>query len=640
MMDIVTVDFETYYDSDYSLSKLTTEEYIRSDKFETIGVSLKLNDGTPLWYSGDDVGGFLNSIDYSDKAVLAHHTAFDGAIMSWRYGIKPRLWLDTLSMARPRHAMNTGVSLRALGAHYDVGAKGDEVINARGLRRHQFSPEQLISYGKYCVNDNDMCYGLFRKLRRQLPVSELMLIDQTLRMFIEPQLELDTDMLRAHLADVRAKKAMLIRKVMEHTGDATEDDLKSRLMSNPQFAQLLIQLGAEPPEKISKTTGMRTYAFAKTDDGMKELANHPNIAVQTVVAARLGAKSTLEETRTEALLEIGQRGPLPVFLNYYGAHTGRHSGGGGINLQNLTRGSVIRKAMRAPKGKVVVPCDSSQIEARVLAYLAGQHDLLEAFRQGRDIYSEFASEIYGRVVRKPKPEEKGTPYGDQLEMDRFVGKTAILGLGYGMGAERFQITLAIGNGGVSIKISLDEARSIVQKYRARYAKIAALWTSAGHMLKTMARGGNGTFSTLQLKYDREEITLPNGMSLRYPLLNATSDGFRYINNPKVLQKALQLRITGDSLEDLGWVYMYGPKAVENITQALARIVVSEQMTAVGSVYPVVLQVHDELVPVADEAVQDEAKAFVKSVMSTPPVWAPTLPVACEVKAGATYGGAR
>ncbi len=108
-MDIVTIDFETYYDKDYSLSKMTTEQYVRSNLFEVIGVGIKVNNYPTDWYSGDNVGKFLNSLDYKDKAILCHNTAFDGAILSWHYGIKPKLWLDTLSMARPLHQMTGGV---------------------------------------------------------------------------------------------------------------------------------------------------------------------------------------------------------------------------------------------------------------------------------------------------------------------------------------------------------------------------------------------------------------------------------------------------------------------------------------------------------------------------------------------------
>ena len=165
-MDVVTIDFETYYDKDYSLSKMTTEEYIRDHRFQTVGVAVKVNDGETDWYSGKDTAGFLNAIDYSDKAILAHNTAFDGAILSWRYGIKPKFWFDTLSMARPIHAMSVGGSLKALTTYYGLGQKGDEVLRALGMRREDFTPEQMQAYAGYCVQDVELTYKLFRELSR------------------------------------------------------------------------------------------------------------------------------------------------------------------------------------------------------------------------------------------------------------------------------------------------------------------------------------------------------------------------------------------------------------------------------------------------------------------------------------------
>ena len=406
-MDIVTIDFETYYDKDYSLSKITTEAYVRDPRFEVIGVGVKVNDHPADWYSGNDVQGFLTSLDYSDKAILCHNTAFDGAILSWRFGIRPKLWLDTLSMARPKHAMTVGGSLKALAIYYQLGAKGEEVIHALGKRRADFSPADLAAYGQYCCNDIELTYKLFKKLRKGFPISELELIDATIRMYTEPMIELDEGLLTDHLANVLAKKLVL----MESLGGSGKDII----MSNEKFAKLLRKRGVDVPMKVSKATGKETYAFAKTDIAFLELQEHPDPVVQTLVAARLGLKSTLEETRTKAMIEVSQRGRLPIMLHYYGAHTGRFSGGDKLNLQNLpARGNTtLRRALKAPKGYKVISCDSAQIEARVVAYLAGQSDLVQAFREKRDVYSEFATEIYGRKITKDdKPE-------------RFVGKTCL-----------------------------------------------------------------------------------------------------------------------------------------------------------------------------------------------------------------------
>lgn len=619
-MDIVTIDFETYYDREFSLSKMTTESYIRDPRFEVIGVAIKVNDHPTDWYSGNDVGTFLKSLDYSDKAILAHNCVFDGAILSWHYGIKPKLWLDTLSMARPLHNVMVGGSLKKLTAHYGLGEKGDEVINAMGKRRADFTPEQLDRYASYCINDVDITYQLFKQLKKGFPVSELLIIDQTLRMYTEPVIELDTQVLASHLEDVKAKKRKLIDTLSAK--GLSEAQIKKALMSNQIFAKLLKSQGVEPPMKTSPRTGKQSFAFAKTDKAFTDLLEHENPDIQNLVAARLGTKSTIEETRTENLMLVAERGRLPIMLNYYGAHTGRFSGGDKLNLQNLpSRGNnAIRRALKAPDGYKVITCDSAQIEARVVAYVAGQDDLVQAFREGRDVYSEFASEVYGRKITK----------ADKVE--RFVGKTCILGLGYGMGAEKFRNTLALGMGGISVDIDENEAKRIVNLYRQKNFKIVALWQKCGRALTGITHGGAGNITEL-LPYDREGITLPNGLKIRYPALKETPNGFEYINDARVYTKYIQ----GGQVE---FTRIYGGKVTENVVQALARIVVAEQMASIGRKYHVAFQVHDEVIIVVPEEQETDAVQFIEERMAAPPVWASDLPVACESGVGYNYGDAK
>jgi 3'-5' exonuclease len=319
-MRILTVDFETYYDRDYSLSKITTEEYVRSNLFETIGVAVKVDDEETRWVSGtdDEIREFLSQFEWGKSVALAHNAAFDMAILSWRYGIRPKLIADTLSMARAIHGTEVGGSLATLSQHYGLGEKGTEVVNALGKRRKDFYPEDLARYGQYCINDVNLTYRLFECLAGSFPISELQLIDLTVRMFTEPTLYLDKPMLEAHLASVKLSKDKLMQSI--------ESVSRDTLMSNPQFAELLRKYGVEPPMKISTLTGRETYAFSKADEAFKALLEHENPTVQALVAARLGVKSTLEETRTQRFIEIQERGPLPVPLTYFAAHTGRWGG--------------------------------------------------------------------------------------------------------------------------------------------------------------------------------------------------------------------------------------------------------------------------------------------------------------------------
>jgi len=608
-MDIVTIDFETYYAKDFSLSKMTTEAYVRSPQFEVIGVGIKINNDQTVWYSGTNTKQFLCSLDYSDKAILCHNTAFDGAILSWHFGIKPKLWLDTLSMARPIHNITVGGSLKALANHYGLGAKGDEVVNALGKRRVDFTAEEMGRYAAYCKNDVELTLALFNKLKREIPVSELLVIDQTIRMYTEPVIELDVPLLEQHLIDVRERKQALMNEV-----EVTTEDI----MSNPKFAVALQRLGVEPPRKVSLTTGKETWAFSKTDKGFTDLLEHPDERVQALASARLGVKSTLEETRTEALIGVAGRGTLPIMLNYYGAHTGRFSGGDKLNLQNLPSRdgkNTIRRALKAPTGQVLVACDSSQIEARTVAWVAGQEDLLEAFREKRDVYSEFATEVYGRKITKD----------DKIE--RFVGKTCILGLGYGMGAEKLRRTLELGAGGISVKIDLNEAERIVRIYRAKNWKIVQFWQRCGAMLTTMTQDGAGNLHDV-IPFDSQGIILPNKLRVHYPLLRSTTSGFEYVNDARQYRK---------NPTDAVWTRIYGGKVTENLVQALAALVIREQMATIGRQHKIAFQVHDEIIITAPDTLTQQAEQQLVAVMSTPPKWAPELPVACESGFSINYG---
>lgn len=606
-MDIVTIDFETYYDQEYSLSKMTTEAYVRDPRFEVICVGVKVNDHTTDVYTGDHPDKFLKSLDYSNKAILCHHAQFDGAILSWHFGIKPRLWLDTLSMSRPYHKLTVGGSLAALATHYGLGVKGDDTRWAKGLPRMHFSRMQMQEYCNYCRNDVDLTYKLFKKLRRGFPSVEIELIDQLIRMFTEPTLRINTKRLQAHLDEVREQKERLLNKI------GGSDQLRGMLSSNPKFAALLERLGVDPPRKTSARTGKETYAFAKTDKGLLALQEHRNPAVRALVTARLGVKSTIEETRSESLLGVAERGSLPVYLNYYGAHTGRLSGGDGLNLQNLPAraGKAIRQAITAPEGEVLVVCDLSQIEARLVAYLAGQDDLVESFRQKRDVYSEFASKVYGRTITKADKRE------------RFVGKTCILGLGYGMGKVKLRDTLALGAGGTSVTIDEDEATEIVKIYRSAYSRIPQLWRMCGSILGLIMQGQEGIFAKV-LEYDAKGIRMTNGLYIRYPDLHSTDDGTKY-----------QYRDKPNSTE---FKSIWGGAVTENVTQGQVGVLMKEQMVAIGRLgYNVRLQVHDEVIVSVPEGEAEEAVAAIRRVMSTPPAWAPDLPVACEIGYHKEYG---
>lgn len=493
-MNVITIDFETYYDRLYSLSKVTTEEYIRDPQFETIGVAVKVNDEETQWFSGTQAQTkrWLAKFDWDNSVAVAHNAMFDMAILNWHFDIRPKRIADTLSMLRAIDGPDAGNSLAKAAERYGLGVKGNEVVNALGKRRLDFSPEDLRAYGEYCINDVELTYSLLKLLAPLMPSLETRLIDLTIRMFSEPVLTLDKQVLEDHLVKVKQKKADLMAAVKAD---------KESLMSNPKLAELLISLGIYPPMKISPTTGKKTYAFAKSDEAFKALLDHHDPRVQSIVAARLGVKSTLEETRTERFIDIADRGTLPVPLRYYAAHTGRWGGDDKVNLQNLPRKSPLKKAIRAPEGYVFIDCDSSQIEARTLAWLAGQQDLVDAFDRGEDVYKIMASSIYS------------VPVEEVTDDQRFVGKTTILGAGYGMGAGKFQAQLKA----MGVSLDLADCEYIIQVYRRTYPKIPALWqqgSKALQALMTQRAAPLGEGEALQI--DLLGVRLPNGMYIRYP----------------------------------------------------------------------------------------------------------------------------
>jgi len=606
---MITIDFETYYAADFSLTKVTTEEYVRSDRFQVIGVAVKVNDEPAQWFTGEDheIAEHLAGFEWSDHFVLAHNAMFDAAILTWRFGHRPKAWLDTLSMARATLGPNVKVGLGALVEQFGLGAKGKEVNEAKGLRREDFGPEQLAEYGAYCVNDVELTFRLYKELNAGFPVKEKRLIDITLRMFSDPLLELDTEALEAHLNGVRERKAKLFE---------TSGITKEVLNSSAKFADLLKSHGVWPPKKISMTTGKETYAFAKSDQEFVALLDHPKEEVQAIVAARLGAKSTLEETRTERFIDIAKRGPIlgavrrmPIPLKYYAAHTGRWGGSDKVNLQNLpsrgAEGGKLKRCIVAPRGHVIIDCDSSQIEARVLAWLAGQQDILNKFRNNEDVYRYMASSIYGCLPTDVTAEQ------------RFIGKTTVLGAGYGMGGVKFQAQLA----NMGKNVDIDTCRYIVKQYRTYNAAISSWWNDLNGVLFSIMANRETMVDRVGLMQTTPftGIQLPNGLFLNYPELTRGANGdFSYMTR-------------------MGRNRIYGGKVAENLCQAVARCIIGEQIIEIEKRYRVVLTVHDAVACVVPEAEAEEARAYIETCMRTSPKWAEGLPLNCESGMAQNYG---
>lgn len=430
-MKVLTLDFETFFSREYSLRKMSPVEYILDPRFQCTGLAVKRGDAPAEWVHGEDVEEFFRN-EPTDVMCLSHNALFDMSICAWRYGWVPKLMVDTLGIARAILAKELKhLSLDKVGEHLGIGRKTGVLSTVLGMRREdiQARPDLYASFQDYGKNDVDICYGIFEKLvlTGEFPMQELVVMDMVLRCTVQPQFIVDVDLLRQRLAEIQKEKEETLSKAMLAGADG-----KTVLMSNPQFAELLRAHGVEPPMKTSPLTGKTTFAFAKTDQAFNDLLEHPNPAVQALVAARLDHKSTIEETRHERFINIaslewpevsgptpvtskGYRRLMPMPLKYSGAHTHRLSGDFKLNVQNLGRGSILRKALCAPEGYVVVAGDESQVEARITCTLAGQEDMRQQFENGEDVYSIFATALFGREISKK----------DKIE--RFIGKTCLAG---------------------------------------------------------------------------------------------------------------------------------------------------------------------------------------------------------------------
>ena len=620
-MKTIFIDYETYYDRDYSLRKMTPVEYVLDHRFECIGCAVKEGlDGEPYWVDGVDLPLFFADLNASDTMLVSHNALFDACITAWRYNFHPRLTADTLGIARATigHECKS-LSLANVALKLGIGAKGGTVHKVEGMSAAAIKAAGLYDeYVQYSSNDVELCAEIYRKLvveERRFPIKELAVMDMVIRCAIEPQMYLDQNVLALHHHTIKARKEELLQRVSID---------KSELMSNDKFAQALRNIGVEPPMKISLLTGKETFAFSKTDPAFMDLLEHDEPQVQALVSARLGLKSTLEETRTERFMSIARltwpgnkQGLMPMPLRYSGAHTHRLSGDWSLNVQNMPRGGALRRALIAPPGHVVLASDASQIEARIVAWIADQFDLVEQFAKGEDVYSSFASKVFGREINK-----KNDP------AERFIGKTAILGLGYGLGWTKFQRTVKMqskAQTGKLIDLTDEEAVNVVQTYRNGYSSIPAIWRVLGDNINVLS-SGTGSFSIGPCVFEKGAILLPNGLRLHYHDLKYDNNEwtYTYAGKPKRL---------------------YGGALLENIVQALARIVVMDAAARLRTklaMYDVqlALQVHDELVYVVPEEVAAVCEKIALDEMSTRPSWAPTLPLAAEASYGKSYGDAK
>ena len=629
---LLTLDFETYYGRGYSIGNkdINTIDYITDDKFKIQCVGVKVDDEDVEIFREDEMAEFeqfLLDLTRSGEpiALVCHNTAFDGIILHHHFNWHPDYYVDTMSMSKGMF-VGAPASLKALSKRLwsaDSGKrKGDELALSKDI--YDLPRELMDILANYCIQDVKLTYDAFRVMYEHFPEDELYLIHAHIRMFCEPWLRVDTKITQEEIdAQVTEKRAAYKKSGLPLTV----------LSSNPKFGIYLETQGFDLPVK-ENAKGEWIAALGQKDwEFLKFMAAHPELA--DVFAARKYAKSNIQESRARRFLSTAKKfnGLMPVPLKYYGAHTGRSSGGEALNLQNLPRinpndatSGRLRRSLCAPDGYSVIVSDLSNIEARVLAWLSGNTELMELYLTGGDPYLLMASKIYDfdyndALTRKSEKSFKAM---------RNVGKVAVLGLGFGMGVNKFWVTMNTGPMGMDpIPTTIDEAKHIVGLYRETNFPVVNYWDKCDEIISQMLQGNVGlTFGPLEIH--NNNIILPNNMALQYPNLCMKEDirGHSFQYSPELNQYGdLKTR-----------KYLWGGTLTENIVQALARIIITEQAIAIekhlDDTYGLdqarlVHMVHDELIVVGPEKYAEDIYKSMIAIMSTPPSWALDLPLTSE-----------
>jgi len=583
-MQTIFIDFETYYDKEYSLTKMTTLEYVRHPKFQVLGTAIAIDDGEAYWVDGDK----LPDLDWKNSRVVAHNMLFDGLVLTQHYGITVKHWCCTVAMARAMLPIKPH-TLKNVSSKLGLGSKLDGLTVGATE-----SDEKLI---EYAIQDVVLCRGIYNKLIPAFPDDELDIIHLTQKWGIDPILQLDLDRLTLSLISEINSRATIIE-----AGGIDEEIL----LSNKKFAEYLHKEKIRVPMKpLEDGQSWPKPALSKGDPEFHAcIADNPDYA--DVFAARLAAKSNIAIKRAQKMINIGKASPdqrMPMPLKYYGAHTGRWSGADGYNVQNLPRNSEIRKSIIAPDGHVIVVADSSQIELRVNAWWSDEFSALHTLSRGGCLYTKAAAFHFN------------IDEADVTEAQRQFGKVIILGCGYGMGAKKFQAFVATGPLGMDpLVLTEKQARDVIYTYRSTNTKIAKSWRKMDNYIQQMCfLKPNRKSKCKAITFYRNHLVMPNKMAIWYPELDSTDEGsswtFGHLNNKQ---------------------FIYGARLQENIVQGLARVIISDQVLNIEKEgIRTVGSTHDEILCVVPEEQADHALERMISIMSASPAWAPELPLGAK-----------
>jgi hypothetical protein len=631
-MRLVALDLETFFTNEkdergveYRLRRTSnenacsTEEYVRHPWFKAHGAAIKWSkDHAAKWYNEPELRYVLSQEDWSDVFLICHHAAFDGLILSHHYGVMPKMYGCTMSMARLLDPIHVSVSLDQVRARLKMEPKRTPYNLFRGKRWEELDQATRQTLAEGCEDEVESIWRIFGILAKTFPAEEYEIIDSIVSMFVSPVLRADTNM----LADLWESEAKAKHARMESLAIKEAD-----VQSSDKFKSLLEAEGVEIGYKENPKKEL-IPAFAKNDDFMLELLEHDNDRIRTLAEARIGAKSTLLQTRAATLGTMGRRGALCVYLRYCGAATLRPTGGDGANWLNFKRGSAIRRSILAPEGYLLGPVDSSQIECRVLNVLAGQEDVVENFRQGKDPYVALASTCYEETVYKPA---KDDPRKEEMEAKRGMGKQGELMCGYGAGSAQFARTAKVGLYGPPVILSEETADRFVKIYRETHPKVVDYWKTCNRIIARLAGGPPMEWGPFLVK--DHKLILPSGQAMIYDTLEFHRPGADEECRDFERDGYWRMRVKR------GWKKMWGSKLTQNICEMVSRVIVSQAMIRIKRQYGIrsLNWPYDELLLlIPDDSKAEETLELCRLEMCQAPSWLPSIPLDAEASLGKRY----
>ncbi|HLX68482.1 MAG TPA: DNA polymerase [Verrucomicrobiae bacterium] len=642
-LPLLVLDFESYFDRDFSLRKMTIPEYVADPRFHPHGLAIRHPDGRCEFRTDVTVALEELKTQYGaslERAVVVVHNAhFDLFVLNKKFDIRPAKFIDTKMLTYHVHGRRhvgggTDASLKSLAGLYGLPAKGDLDFMCGVLEPNAVQQAQLADYAR---NDVEITYQLALKLIPEVsnPEIEIPIMMHTIRLFTERSMAVDMQRIQELEQQIKSKTLDWLSK----TGATPEQISKDR-----EFARLLEIALARTGRLVPLKPGKRGLipAIAKKDEAMQAMLEDSDPVVAYLANARVKKKSEnqlLKKLETLRRIVTSLGGFLAIVLEYWGAVTGRFTGGGKFNIQNLGKegfGLEMRKLLAACSGCKLVVGDAAQIEARVLAWCAKQPELLDGFQREADIYSTFASEqVFHCEVRKPgkhePPEVKA--FHDPR---RQVGKESILGLGYSMGALKFMNNLRAKP--ATAKLFVEGVltpllcRDIVSAYRSRYPEIPQFWADLDNCFRQAINGIQNTVGPVRFEKRKDTVLiwLPSGRALRYPNARLTTKPrtIRYLDQNG--QEA-EFMPEGDCIVYGKDITLYGGKICENIVQAIARDVLVEAILHLESEgWKVVFHVHDEIVIECLEEQAESCRAALEAALRRAPAWGQGLPLNSEV----------